>query len=198
MDLNSRTTPGATAMPPGHRIRRLCARLHFLADILHKMRGAPASPPGVEDCVVQLEASAMLLEHQLDEQGSVAETLLPTLATRIGNGLPRPRTIGPRQLLTHIAEFDGRRDDPDIAGGDAHISCTLATTLLPAGSAPAARSSTARVLAGRLCDRAAEVAGFLDSAELPAGVELDVAACIAAADGLLSQAMKAIENAGPG
>jgi hypothetical protein len=77
MDLTSATTPGATPMPPSQRIRRLCARLHFLADILEKMRGAPASPPSLDECLVQLEASAMLIEQQLSDQPPVIATILP-------------------------------------------------------------------------------------------------------------------------
>jgi hypothetical protein len=64
-------------MPPSLRIRRLCARLHFLADLLEKVRGAPASPPAVEECIVELEASAMLLEHQLSDRPAVTATLIP-------------------------------------------------------------------------------------------------------------------------
>ena len=64
-------------MPPSQRIRRLCARLHFLANLLEKMRGAPASPASLEECLVQLEASAMLIEHQLSDQPPVTATILP-------------------------------------------------------------------------------------------------------------------------
>jgi hypothetical protein len=68
MDLISTTSPGAGPMKPSLRIRRLCERLHFLADILDKVRGAPTSPIAVDECIVQLEATAMLLEHQLSGQ----------------------------------------------------------------------------------------------------------------------------------
>jgi hypothetical protein len=68
MDLRSETTPGATPMTPSLRIRRLCDRLRFLADVLDKVRGAPASPPAVDECIVQLEASTMLLDHELSGQ----------------------------------------------------------------------------------------------------------------------------------
>jgi hypothetical protein len=45
----------------------------------------------------------------------------------------------------------------------------------------------------------AELAGFLDSgADLPAQIELDVSASLAAADGLVTRAVVAIEAAGPG
>jgi hypothetical protein len=42
-----------------------------------------------------------------------------------------------------------------------------------------------------------ELAGFLDGADLPPELELDVAANLAAADGLLVRAIQAIEAAGP-
>jgi hypothetical protein len=60
------------------------------------------------------------------------------------------------------------------------------------------RTSTAHALAVRLRDRAAELAGFLDSAELSAQLELDVAANLAGAFGMLAKAECAIEAAGPG
>jgi hypothetical protein len=65
------------------------------------------------------------------------------------------------------------------------------------GHAPR-RHSTACVLAHRLLDRAAELAGFLDGAVLPPDLELEVAAGCAAADGLLARAVGMLEAAGPG
>jgi hypothetical protein len=65
MDLSNKTTPGATAMTPSLRIRRLCARLTQLSDVVDQAREATASPPSVEQCLSQLEANAMLLEHEL-------------------------------------------------------------------------------------------------------------------------------------
>jgi hypothetical protein len=59
-----------------------------------------------------------------------------------------------------------------------------------------ARTSTAHTLAVRLRDRAAELAGFLDGADLPAELHLDVAANLAAAEGMVVRATKAIEAAG--
>jgi hypothetical protein len=62
----------------------------------------------------------------------------------------------------------------------------------------AARTSTARARALRLLDRVQDLVGFLDAAELPAELDLDVAANLAAADGLLARAVQAIEAVGPG
>jgi hypothetical protein len=70
------------------------------------------------------------------------------------------------------------------------------TATLTNGHAPT-RPATAHTLAVRLRDRAADLAGFLDGAGLPAELELDVAANLAAAEGLLAKAEKAIEAAGP-
>jgi hypothetical protein len=61
----------------------------------------------------------------------------------------------------------------------------------------APRTSTARGLAHCLLDRAAELAGFLDGADLPPELELDVSASIAAAEGLLARAVTAIEAGAP-
>jgi hypothetical protein len=64
-------------MPPSIRIRRLCDRLHFLADVMDRMRGAPSSPSSLDECIAQLEANAMLIEHQLNEQSPAIATVLP-------------------------------------------------------------------------------------------------------------------------
>jgi hypothetical protein len=66
-------------MTPGLRLRRLCDQLTHLADVMDDPREATASPQAVEECLVQLEASAMLLEHQLDEQASLSATIVPAL-----------------------------------------------------------------------------------------------------------------------
>jgi hypothetical protein len=94
MDLTSATTPGATPMPPSLRIRRLCDRLHFLADVLDKVHGAPASPSALEEYIVRIEASALLLEHHLDEQARLAATLLSTSQTLRSDHLPHPGMMG--------------------------------------------------------------------------------------------------------
>ena len=61
-------------MPPSLRIRRVCARLHFLADLMEEVRKIPASPPAIEDCIVRIEASAKLLEHELHEEPPATAT----------------------------------------------------------------------------------------------------------------------------
>jgi hypothetical protein len=81
-------------MPPSLCIRRLCDRLHLLANILDKVCGAPASPSAVDECIVQIEASVMLLEHHLDEQARLAATLLPIIQPIHSNRVPRLDTIG--------------------------------------------------------------------------------------------------------
>jgi hypothetical protein len=60
-----------------------------------------------------------------------------------------------------------------------------------------ARISTAHALALHRRDCAGELAGFLDGALLPADLELDVAANLAGALGMLDRAARAIETAGP-
>jgi hypothetical protein len=65
-------------MTPSLRIRRVCIRLHLMVDLLEKVGGAPASPPGVEDCIVQIEATVMLLESQLTGQRRLSTPVLPT------------------------------------------------------------------------------------------------------------------------
>jgi hypothetical protein len=94
MDLTNAPTPGAAPMPPSHHIRHLCDRLYFLADVLDKVRGAPVSPSAIEECIVQIEASALLLEHHLDEQARLAATVLPTIWTLRSNRLSAPGTVG--------------------------------------------------------------------------------------------------------
>jgi hypothetical protein len=71
---------------------------------------------------------------------------------------------------------------------------TLPTTALANGHA-ARRPSTPLAFAVRLRDHAAELAGFLDGAELPAQLELKIAANLAASEGLLARATQAIEAA---
>jgi hypothetical protein len=55
----------------------------------------------------------------------------------------------------------------------------------------------ARALAHRLLDQVQNLLAFLDGAVLPGELELDLAANIAAAEGLLARAVTAIEAAGP-
>jgi hypothetical protein len=81
-------------MPPSLRIRRLCDRLHFLADVLDKVHGAPASPSALEECIGQMEASDLLLEHYLDEHARLAATLLSTFQTLRSDRLPHLGLIG--------------------------------------------------------------------------------------------------------
>jgi hypothetical protein len=57
--------------------------------------------------------------------------------------------------------------------------------------------AAALTLAVRLRDTASELAGFQDGAELPPQLELDVAANLAAADGLLARALQVIEASRP-
>ena len=59
------------------------------------------------------------------------------------------------------------------------------------------RRPTLSDLASHVEARAAELAGFLDGADLPAELELDVMASLAAADGLLAVAMRQLAEAGP-
>jgi hypothetical protein len=59
-------------------------------------------------------------------------------------------------------------------------------------------AASATDLARQVETRAAELAGFLDGADLPAELELDTLASLAAADGLLAVAMRRIEAEGPG
>ena len=79
--------------------------------------------------------------------------------------------------------------------------CPISASSFPAMLANGhtnARISTAHALALRLRDQAAEQAGFLASAELPAELGLDVAANLAADEGMPVRAAKATGAAGLG
>jgi hypothetical protein len=141
----------------------------------------------------------MLLEHQLDEMIPVSTTPLETRHAACGNGLPGPRTIGPWQLPIRSGEHHGAPPDAAVAHGHNRASTNLTPSRpLASEDQQPRRPSTARAFAVRLRDGTAELAGFLDVAELPAELELDIAAHLAAADGLVERAVNAIETAGPG
>ena len=98
-------------MPPTERLRRLSARLHFLADVLDRMRGAPSSPPTLDECIVQLEANAMLIEHQLNEEPPVIATVVPTRPSRRAILLKFPSSFADTAPDTHFEETAPCADD---------------------------------------------------------------------------------------
>jgi hypothetical protein len=77
MDLTSANTFRSHPMRPGLRIRRLCTQLAHLADVLDDGRAPIASPSSLEECLGQMEANAMLIEHQMSDPPPVIAKIHP-------------------------------------------------------------------------------------------------------------------------